>query len=379
MNIRIYLTAAVLFCGVACAGGQHAGPVVAENEAQNSPGRELRYVPSQMELAVWRKPTGYTAWDIGSHRLVEFSDAGGNSGTTHPMAVVGEFEYGGRKIAIAVDAKDPDATSGEGVRVDMSGKGDFRGAELLPFGPGGGVQHEYGSAVVPLELDGTTVPFMVWGRYDRWSGGRVIQFDGYLAAEGLVEIAGKDYPVRLIDSSKNWKLGDKPQPRWDLDPYFSGDSLAVDTGEGNFEDRKTVLKVWYGQPVEIDGRLYDIHLTDDGKELRARALPADEVGVVRVAGAKSFWGILMNKDRVLNVSSGDGPDALVPAGEYVVKRLGVTLPGGGGGAVPPKHLPETIVVSPECATEIETGVRARPKPEEAPPADDSEVNAVTLD
>lgn len=350
MNTRLLFILATLLFPVVCANAQHAKPYVSE--------RQLQYVPTRVELALWRKPVEYTAWPGRGRPPVFFSKPEADSGTTHSMAVVGEFEYGGRKIAIAVDSEDVDVTTPTGVRVDMSGKGDFRDAELLPLGPGGGVKYEYGQAVVPLELDGTTVPFMVWGRYDRWTNGRIIQFDGYLATEGPVEIAGRDYPVRIIDSSKNWKLGDKPQPEWGFQPYFSGDSLAIETGDGNFENPETVLKVWYGQPVEIDGRLYDIHLTEDGKELRAPELPAGKVGLVRVAGAKSFWGILISKNYVLNVSSGEDAAALVPAGEYIVHTIGAGFTEGGSvETISDRKLPETIVVPPDGTVEIKVAGR----------------------
>lgn len=378
MTIRICSIPVVLFCVVACAECQYARPVVADNDAEESSGVELRYVPSPVALALWRRPVEYRAWDDSHRSPVFFSKPETDSGTTHPLSVVGMFKYGGREIAIAVDAEDPDATRGEGVRVDMSGKGDFRAAELLPFGPGGGVQHGYGPAVVTLELDGKTVPFMAWGRYDRWSQGRIIQFEGYLAAEGLVEIAGKDYPVRIIDSSKNWKLGDKPQPEWGLNPYFSGDSLAIETGDEHFENPETILKIWYGQPVEIDGRLYDIRLTEDGKELRARELPADEVGTVRLAGAKSFWGVLMSKDYVLNISNGDGSEALVPAGEYIVLRMGATFGEGeqtrSGSLDAPE---EALHVSPGSVADIP--VPGRQAPKEPAPEKASEIKTITLD
>ncbi|MGC9453391.1 MAG: hypothetical protein ACP5HU_00865 [Phycisphaerae bacterium] len=319
--------------------------------------RPLRYVPCDMNLAVWRRPAQFinSEWSdrYPNAEFAEFSRPSGEAGTVHPSAWVAYFSYGGRRIALAVDSENAESDVLTGVRLDMSGRGDFSDLPLLPFRDDDAGR--FGPAVTMMEIDGELVPFLAWGG-PSYSGRDpfAIRFDGYLAAEGLVEIAGKECPVRIIDSSRNWKLGDRPQPEWDFQPYFSGDSLAIETGDGHFENPETVLEIWYGQPVEMDGRLYDIRLREDGKELRARELPADSVGTVRVAGATSFWGILISKDYVLNISSGDDAAAMVPAGEYIVVAVGATTSEGESSMkMQTGSEPETIVVPSAGTFELE--------------------------
>jgi hypothetical protein len=329
--------------------------------AGGAPTRRLRYVASVAHLASWRKPTEYGEPQPYHYHnvdaLAEFTDPRPNSGTVHPFAVVAHFEYGGRNIAVAIDAADADADAPNAAQVDMSGEGLFHDARMLAFHRGGGIRHEYGPAVVPLDLDGEEIPFVAWGRYDRWDAPwgpwYITMFEGYVTAEGLVEIAGRQYPVRLIDSSKNWKLGDAPEPAWDFEPFWSGDSLTIETGDNYFTDPDTLLKIWYGQPVEIDGRLYDIRLSADGERLEAEALSSDEVGTLRVPGADGWWGVLVSREHVMNVSADSGTDVLAPVGTYHVHTMGVRSEDGSTRGVDASRIPETVRVQPDGVTEID--------------------------
>ena len=96
--------------------------------------------------------------------------------------------------------------------------------------------------------------------------------------------------------------------------YEPGDTVAIDTGDGSFT--KTVRKGFYGQPVIVDGKAYNVTLSADGARLLVESSPV-LVGKIRSPQAK--WSVnLVGKRYVALASGGPGDEVEVLADQYIV-------------------------------------------------------------
>ncbi|MFW6061371.1 MAG: M56 family metallopeptidase, partial [Planctomycetota bacterium] len=316
---------------------------------------ELRYVPSDPRLAIWRRALYYmppsqdgrrASWASG---FAEVRPPDPNSGVTHSAATILTFSYEPWDVCMAVDASRPGLAGPDLVRLNFSGKCAFdpnEGIGLVTESAmiANSTRWEYGPADIAVSVDGQRLPLRVRGVYsrthsDRWPQGllRYAGIEAYLAAEGLCRIGEDHYPVRIVDSSRNRTLGDVPdvpRGRQPVDPYFSGDTLLVDLSSGgDFTDPEQMVRVWYGQPFELDGKVWQIELTRNGRSLTARQLKPDEYGRVRIPDAKQWYGVLVGKKYVLNVAP-DGNTAVVPADTYRIYEMGVISADAGEDAQP---------------------------------------------
>lgn len=335
-----------------------------ESWEQLAPG-QLRYVAADPRLAIWRRALYYMppdrsgriyGWASGE---AEVHTPAPDSGVSHPSAIVLEYAYSGWDIDQAIDAlQTGDPFAGEPlaganvVRLDFNGEQTFTEENSAPLVAVSETRYEYGPAEMTVPVDGRHVPIGVRGVYrkmqtPRWDDDllRYTGIEAYLTAEGLVEIGKRVYPVRLMDSSQNQKLGDAPQPpqaqpqqpgdayfmatsdsapeRPRFDPYFSGDTLVIDLSpEGAFADPNQMISVWYGQPFRLEERMWQVRLSDDGRSLAAEEFPADQVGQLGVSGAAQWYAVLVGEEYVLNVAS-EGTTAYLPAGTYRIQHSGV--------------------------------------------------------
>jgi hypothetical protein len=249
------------------------------------------------------------------------------SGTVHPKAVVVTLRgSSGRKICVAVDSSKPDAKEPDTLRFDLTGKGRFTGVPTVALirtmssrGPMNYYQARFGPKTIQAALSGRTIPITVRGLYYQRTSDIIDTVDPYrqmeivigMAVEGKGRFGKRVLPVRIIDSNANLKAGDS----WRSvgRSARTGDTLAIDTGDGSFT--KGVRKGWYGSPIEIDGAWYSVSLDDAGKKLTVAQVDL-KLGKIHIKQPK--WSCtLVGKKHLLRLTGGPEPVA-APVDSYRV-------------------------------------------------------------
>lgn len=146
---------------------------------------------------------------------------------------------------------------------------------------------------------------------------RLVLFLSY-AAEATCSFGEKSYKVRLIDGNSNLTVTDPVVlTRFKAEHpilYEPGDTVAIDTSDGSFA--KNVRKSFYGQPVIVDGKAYDLTMSADGTKLLVKSSP---VPVGRVRGTAAQWSVELVGDKyVSRASSGPDHEVEVLADQYIV-------------------------------------------------------------
>ena len=278
-----------------------------------------------------------------------FRPARPGCGTVHPKARVVTIDVGGRKMALALDAEKPDAQHYDIVRLDLTGKGDFRSALQIPriyFAPrsdrSGQKRFEYEFVA--------DFPAMILGER-QMAAGIIIDYKegtalgsatelGYrfsTSAVGECRFGDKVYKVRFYDYSGNLSVRDPARSRREGEHLAKdawGDGFCVDvhqdadgvqwftnvTGEPIRYDgrlwrinRVRMPQAQYGQLVLVDGRWWDVRVSADGCQVTAEPYGGP---MAHIRLDHPFWQMtLIGDDVVLNVHGGEGP-VPVPAGRY---------------------------------------------------------------
>jgi len=249
------------------------------------------------------------------------------SGAVHAKAVVMTFNTSGGKIIVAVDSAKADAAGPDTLRFDFTGKGQFAGAPTVALkpmkgqGPTGYFHATFGPATIQAALPGGTVPVMVRGHYYKMMQNNGLTQTPYrqmtlnvgMAVEGKGKFGKRVLPVRIIDGNGNMKAGDA----WRVVSRSArtGDTLAIDTGDGSFT--KSVSKSCFGSPIEVDGAWYSVALGDKGKTLTVA--PVDvELGKIHIKQPK--WSCMLIGDTHLLRLTGGTEPVSVPVDSYMVTQ-----------------------------------------------------------
>jgi len=259
-----------------------------------------------------------------SARTDDFGKAGPDAGTVHPKVVVATLRSGGVTIAAAIDADAPDAPGANVLRLDLTGEGRFADALTVPLRPRAESPSSYfmvdvGPAVVTVVRDGVSLPVTVEGLYYKRRGNRYryLRLSLLTAREGVCDFGGKTRRVRVVDCTNDLtvntpsRLGSK-KGRPEIAAH--GDTILVDLGGGTFSS-ETTAKAMVGQPVLVDGRWYDMKVSDDQKRLTAAPLKKP-TGMLHVDQGK-WWIRLLSADRLVAFQAGPKP-VPVPAGSYEI-------------------------------------------------------------
>ncbi len=278
-----------------------------------------------------------------------FRPARPGCGTVHPKARVVTMDVGGRKMALALDAEKPDAQHYDVVRLDLTGKGDFRNALRIPriyFAPR---SRRSGQKVFEYEFVADVSDITIGER--KMAAGIIIDYEEGAAlgsatelgckfstcAVGECRFGDKTYKVRFYDYSGNLSVCDPARLRREgdrlakdawvdwfcVDVHEDADGLRWFTnvqGEPIRYDgrlwrinRERMPRSLYGHPVLVDGRWWDVHVSADGRQVTAEPC-AGPMAYVRLD--HPFWRMdLMGDGVLLNVQGGEGP-VPVPAGRY---------------------------------------------------------------
>jgi hypothetical protein len=222
-------------------------------------------------------------------------------------------------IRVAVDAASPEDLQLSVIRIDVGGKGDFKGAKavdlrLPPAGKSGAAP--FGPVEVKLTLGDKTVPVTVAGScYMSRTGPLTLQL--YLATglEGQCQFGDKALTVRILDANGDLKFGQAVKPAVKdgaVRGLMPGDEVQVDDGG----DRPSCG--FYGQPIRVGGKWYTVELAADGLKVTAVPLKA-ATGKLKMDAEK--WSMTLTSPDCVLVLSGGAEPVDVPVGKYISTNI----------------------------------------------------------
>ncbi len=281
------------------------------------------------------------AWD-----QEQFAKPSEDAGTLHKGAMVVTLRD---DLKIAIDANDPNGRGPNLVRLDFTGKGDFRNAPTLPLKwdrkEGG---YRIGPGVIEVRRGERTIPVSVNGNYYRYSQFRRVLLQMGTGLEGSCRFGDTVYPVRIVDLTGDLDCDDKPTVE------FRGGFLSAPVTKG---DRVVVRQrhmvgadtdgtdAPLGYLLPVDGAWYRVKVSEDGTKISANPVK-EATARVRLPAVKG-WALLMGTQHEVRVWADKGP-AEVPLDEYIVAEYNVEgLPSA----------PRVVIQgrSATCALEIEPG------------------------
>jgi len=249
------------------------------------------------------------------------------TGTVSPQVEVFTFRPGSRTVMVAVDSRKPDALAPSLIRLDFDGAGKFNDEQVVPLtlkaSSDGRDEFRFGPATFQLAHDGQGIPLTVEGRYFKYgSGARVLHYLALglgTALQADCQFGDKVHPVRIIDDNSNLQLGEEGREtryRGLVVGMPGSDATAVDVGDGSFT--KSVQKAFYGQPVLVDGKYYDVRFSPDGKRIEATELKL-KTGRLRIDHGE-YVVTLSSDQQMLRLAGGKEP-LVVPEGRYTLVQF----------------------------------------------------------
>jgi len=224
--------------------------------------------------------------------------------------VVASGKVGGADVSAAL-------TGGEtftSMRLDMTGKSDFRNAPKVPVTTSRKTATMYlatiGPAQVNVKKDGRTVPVTVSGQYYETKGTPRLMLTLTAAAEGTCKFGKTTRKVRITDASGNLAFSDaatsKPRNRPDLVEIAgeNGQFVASTTGGSPL-----------GHPVHVDGKWYTMAV----KGMKVSAATAT-CAMGKITGKGDNWQITMRGAKYSFTLDGGSKPIEVPADTYQVMR-----------------------------------------------------------
>ncbi|MBE3135356.1 MAG: hypothetical protein IMZ55_17965, partial [Acidobacteria bacterium] len=277
-----------------------------------------------------------------------------NRGTVHPKARVVAIDLGGQRVAVALDAEKADAKYYDVLRLDLTGKGDFRDALQVPRiylrpqpgAPGQGTaEYEFAAAFPAMPVGPRRVGAGIVIGYEEGAalGSATKLWYGFsTCAVGECRFGDKVYKVRFRDHTGNLSVRDTQGPDraegyagrrikgrygdwFCVDCYEDGDKVRwasnirgdpILYGDREWHiNEQCIPQALYGQPVLVDGRWWDVRVTEDGGHVAAEPSTGP---MAQIQLDHPFWRlILIGPSAVLHVQGGKEP-VPVPAGRYEV-------------------------------------------------------------
>lgn len=252
----------------------------------------------------------------------QFAKPAEGSGCVHPQAVVATVQVGSWRtgtFCVAVDARKADAKAADVLRFDFTGRGKFDDKNVvdmkLKAGEGEMTRGTFGAAVLTATRNDGPVKVKVAGQYAKQGLYRSLSLNICCVKAGSCAFGDKKCAIRLIDANGNLAVSDKPKPTqsggWVV-LLERGDVVQIDPGDGKFA--KDVVTCRFGQTICLDGKLWTLAVSPDGKKVSAKEADG-QFGQVRLP-AESATCVLVGDDSTVDVS-GNKP-VFVPAGKYYV-------------------------------------------------------------
>ena len=256
-----------------------------------------------------------------------FTKPAPGSGTVSPNALTVALKRGNLTLAIALDSKAKDSLHFDLLRLDFTGKGDFREAyvvERVALGADRRTRElTYHFAAWPLEvtLGARKVPIRLWCDYgERQVAGsgqpaRSMELGVVLCAQGKCRFGKKVHMVRLHDGDGNLRMNDPVPPSL---PVLRGDEITIDP---RLAKGKVTCAAYgyYGHPIVVDGRLWNLTVSDDSTKFAA--VPYDgPTGSIRI-DQDSWWGHFIGERLLFHLRAGHQA-VPVPVGRYRLREYG---------------------------------------------------------
>ena len=235
------------------------------------------------------------------------------SGTVNPDAAVVTTENNGLAISVALDSVAPSAVHYDVLRIDLTGKGEFENAVVVPatimeYRVDTGVyitQFTTKSVNVRVGDKAVQMPAHVLSLYKEGAVRSLVMFLN-VSAEGMCQFGQKVIKVRIDDNNNDLRLGDTVTPNA---------SKACDDVLVYLDHGKTVVGP-YGRGIPVDGQLYDIRVAPDGNTVSAKPYvgPAGSLKIDHAA-----WKAELREGDIWYTIDGDDRVVPLPAGRYTLE------------------------------------------------------------
>jgi len=271
-------------------------------------------------------------------------------------------------VRVAADAKTARARELNVLRIDMTGKGDFRGAivkKLTARRGSWGTVLRFGPEVVMLTHNGKTVPVTVSCQLRRKDDSITGGLSLTAVARGVCLFGKTRREIRIVDGNCNFSFADAARPSAEKFGPFSarngppnlfrrgeaGDHIEVLKIDGAASDAGRARSGYVGQPIEINGTWYVVSV--DGMDVRAMAIAT--TGVVSVP--KTQWSCTLVGEKYFLRTYGSDR-ITVPADRYRLYEYQVSLeaePGANGSIIRARGGERRFTVRPGKTTELKLG------------------------
>ncbi|MGB2614805.1 MAG: hypothetical protein WBE06_08880 [Phycisphaerae bacterium] len=283
-----------------------------------------------------------------------FSPPSPGSGTVLPKAQVAMFPVGDQKVAVALDAEKADAKFYDVIRLDLTGKGDFRDALKIPriylcpernASGEGKVEYEFAAGLPAMTFGGRQLAAGIVIGYEEGAvlgSAAKLSYCFSTCMVGECRFGDKVYKVRFYDKTENLDVRDPPRPlkgmadpegpagdEWGdwfcADCYEDGAGIIKYTNVGEdvirydgqawVINRERIPQACYGNPILVDGKWWVVRVADDDRHVTAEPWTGP---TATIHLDRPFWRmVLIGEESILYVYGGREP-VPVPAGRYQV-------------------------------------------------------------
>jgi hypothetical protein len=268
-------------------------------------------------------PRQVGGWSVMATYGPNIASAPADCGTVNPAAKLLTMKNaaGTQTVLTALDSAKPDEKVLNLIRIDLAGKGKFKDAPALPItwsAANGTDTGQFGPLDVQLPRDGRQVPATMAGYIMTKKGGEIssatLTFGSCL--EGQCAFGDKTRTVRIVLGTAGSTAPNRLKVSVDngVPRGFTsgGDQMLIDSGDGRLSQKGA-----FGELMLVDGKWYDVTVSDDGKKVTATP-PKSAGGTIKV-DAEKWTAFLYDTEYALNIRS-DKATADVPAGKYYVRQ-----------------------------------------------------------
>jgi len=240
-------------------------------------------------------------------------------GLVNEHSVVGDLRGAASGVAVAIDSAKPDAKQPDVIRVDFTGKGNFKNAATATIKMRPAQRNVtmgvIGPELMTAKIGGRSVPVTVSGTYWKQAERRGLSLMMSAGVEGECKFGSKTYPIRVIDGNGNLKFADALKPPFRPSSMMPFDKVVVAT-DGKFSTASATSYI--GQPIFVDGKLYTVSVAN----MKAKASPMKSAGGKVKVDAARWSCTLIGKKYFVTLNGGKDP-IVVPPDEYVTANYTV--------------------------------------------------------
>ena len=247
---------------------------------------------------------------------------GGRTGLPKGNLVVASGTMGGAPVSAALTgAKDFDA-----LRLDLTGKGNFRNAATVPVRTTRKSANMYMASIGPAQIsfkkNRKTIPVTVSGQYYENEGIPRLYVILTAAVEGSCAFGKTIRKVRITDASGNLRFDDAATGRNATGRY---DLVQLADENGQFGASSSAPSTVLGHPIQIGGTWYTMRVR--GMKVSA-ARSTCSMGKITGKGEK--WQLMLRGRKYTITVAGGSEPVKTPADTYQVMRCNYFHTGSAG-------------------------------------------------